>query len=226
MHSKATVFVASLAALMITAACGENRQPAAPSPVSNPTEPAPNPPAPNPPTPTPTPPAPTPNPPTPTPNPPAPTPTPGEPLVFTPDAATPASRSYSLQPAGMVEGDLYVALHATDFGADALNMVRATITYDPSVVTPVSYASGDSWMRGFGHEVTFKLTKSGSNMIKVSADMQSASAGASGSGMILKIRFRRVGAGSSRLEFTDAKAYDAGYNNSLQATHGGTLLVQ
>ena len=226
MHSKATVIVASVLALMITAACGENRQPSAPSPVSNPApnDPAPNPPSPNPPAPTPNPPAPTPNPPAPTPNPPA--PTPGEPIVFTPDTVSPESRSYSLQPAGTVEGDFYVALHATDFGQDAVNMVRATITYDPAVVSVVSYASGDSWMRGFGHDVTFKVTKSGSNMVKVSADMASASAGASGSGMIVKIRFRKVGSGSSRLEFADAKAYDAGYNNSLQATHGGTLIVQ
>jgi hypothetical protein len=35
-----------------------------------------------------------------------------------------------------------------------------------------------------------------------------------------------VGSGSSRLEFADAKAYDAGFNNSLQTTHGGTLIVQ
>ena len=230
MHSRATVFVASFAALMITAACGENRQPAAPSPVSNPTEPAPNPPAPNPPTPTPNPPTPTPNPPTPTPDPPAPTPTPGEPLVFTPDATTPASHSFSLQPASMVEDDIYVALYAYDFGGtngvNTINMARATISYDPAVITPVSFSSADSWMESFGHQATFKVTKSGSNLIKVTVDSNDSFDGASGSGTIVRLRFRRVGPGSSRLEFTEAHAYGASYNDNLQATHGGTLIVK
>lgn len=231
MNSKALVVFASIVALIVTVACGESRPPVSPSPVTNPgpTEPSPNPPTPtpNPPTPTPNPPTPTPNPPAPTPNPPTPpAPTPGEPLAFTPDAASPGSRSYSLQPAGMIDGDIYVALNGTGFGPDAVNMVRATISYDPAVVTPVSFSSAGSWMEAFGYQSTFKVTKSGSNLVKVSVDMHSTSTGASGSGTIVRLRFRKVGSGSSRLDFTDANAYDSGFNNSLQSTHGGTLIVQ
>jgi hypothetical protein len=144
-----------------------------------------------------------------------------------PDTSSPAQRSFSLQPAGEASGgDLYVALHANDFGADAVNMVRANISFDPAVVTLASFSSAGSWMEAFGHQATFKVTKSGSNLIRITVDMQSSSAGGSGSGTILRLRFRKVGSGSSRLEFTDAKAYDAGFNNSLQATHGGTLVVK
>lgn len=242
MHSKGLVIIASIIALGVTAACGENKSPVAPAPLPQPgvNQPAPTPaPSPKPPTPTPTPapdpaPAPTPDPaPAPTPDPapapaptPAPAPAPQAGLAFTADAPNPPSRSYSLQPAGTEGNDLFVTLNASDFGQDAVNMVRATIQYDPSVAKLVSFSSAGSWMEAFGHQATFKVTKSGSNLIKITVDMQSSSAGGSGSGTILRLRFRKVGSGSSRLEFTDAKAYDAGFNNSLQATHGGTLVVK
>jgi hypothetical protein len=143
------------------------------------------------------------------------------------DATAPASRSFSLQPAGEADGgDLWVALHANDFGADAVNMVRANITFDPAVVTVVSFSSADSWMEKFGYQSTFSVTKSGANLIKIRVDMQSTSAGGSGSGTILRLRLRKVAPGSSRLDFSDAKAYDSGYNDSLKATHGGTLVVK
>lgn len=122
--------------------------------------------------------------------------------------------------------DLYVALVATDFPQDSVNMVNADITFDPAVVDLVSYGSGDSWMRTFGHPVTFKVTSGASNLIRIRVEMDSSSAGASGSGTVLRLRFRKVGQGSSRLEFASAKAYDAGYNDSLQATYGGTMTVK
>ena len=146
--------------------------------------------------------------------------------MFTPDTTAPGSRSYSLASAGMIDGDIYVALNGNEFAADAVNMVRATISYDPAVVTPVTFSSSNSWMEAFGVQSTFKVTKSGSNLIKVSVDMHHTSTGASGSGTILRIRFRKVGSGTTRLDFTDANAYDSGFNNSLQSTHGGTLIVQ
>ena len=220
MKSRASIVLVSFFALFIAAACSDSKSPAAPSPAPSPapSEPAPSP---NPPTPTPAPPTPTPTPP-PAPQP----PTPGEPMSFAADTTSPASRSFSLQPAQMVEDDLYVTLYATNFGADTVNMVRATISYDPAVVNPVSFSSKDSWMESFGYQVTFQVTKSGGNLIKVRADLNSSSAGASGSGGILRLRFKKVAAGSSRLEITEAHAYDAGFNDSLQAMHGGTIVVK
>jgi hypothetical protein len=122
--------------------------------------------------------------------------------------------------------DLYVTLHANDFGPDSVNMVRANISFDPSVVDLVSFGSGDSWMRSFGYDATFSVGTSGGNLIKIRVDAKDTFRGASGSGQILRLRFRKVGAGSSRLEFTEAKAMDGGYNDHLQATHGGTLTVK
>ena len=179
------------------------------------------------------------------------------------DATAPASRSFSLQPAGEADGgDLWVALHANDFGADAVNMVRANITFDPAVVTVVSFSSADSWMEKFGYQSTFSVTKSGAMPFQIAAtaamaarptarsvrdqrddwskvmvrngakpskirvDMQSTSAGGSGSGTILRLRIRKVAPGSSRLDFSDSKAYDSGYNDSLKTTHGGMLVVK
>ena len=244
MHSRNSVIIASVIALMVSVACGDSRSPATPSPLPSPgqSDPAPAP-APTP-TPTPTPaPTPTPGPdPTPTPTPaptptptPAPTPTPppgqDETLVFTPDTTTPASHSFSLQPAEKADNDdLYVFLYAHDFGGvngvNTINMVRATITFDPSIVTLASYTSRDSWMESFGYQATFQVTKSGSNQIKVRVDSKDSFDGASGSGPILRLRFRKVASGTSRLEIIDGKAYGASFNDNLQAMHGGTLTVK
>lgn len=119
MHSKALTTSASILTLVVTMPCGNSRSPVMPTPSpatpSGPSEPAPEPtPAPTP-TPTPTP-EPTPAP-TPTPTPTPPTPAPEASFAFTPDSTSPASHSFSLQPAGEADGgDLYVALYANDFG--------------------------------------------------------------------------------------------------------------
>jgi hypothetical protein len=234
MHSKGLVIIASIITLGVTAACGNDKSPVAPAPLPQPgmNQPAPTPaptpaPPPNPaPSPTPTP-APDPAPaPTPDPAPaPAPTPAPAPQagLAFTADAPNPPSRSYSLQPAGTEGDDLLVTLDARDFGQDAVNMVRATIQYDPSVAKLVSFSSAGSWMEAFGHQAKFQVSGSAGNLIKIKVDMNSTSTGASGSGQVLRLRFRKISTGSMRLEFLEGQAYDAGYNNSLQSTHGGTL---
>jgi len=222
--------------LGVTIACGGNStSPSAPDPLPTPgpaSEPAPAP-APVPaPAPSPTPaPAPDPAPaPTPTPPPPAPVPDPGGPLAFTADAPAPSSHSFSLQPAETTGDDIYVALYANDFGGtngvNTINMVRATLSYDPSVVKLVSFTSRDSWMESFGHQAVFKVTSSGANQIKVRVDSQNAFDGASGSGVILRLRFRKVAAGNSRVDFVEAHAYGANYTDNLQATHGGALAAK
>lgn len=245
MKSKALIVIAcTLAIVMTTTACGDNRSPVAPAPTPAPApaptpspDPTPNP-APNPdpapaPTPDPTPtPAPSPDP-TPTPEPPptpTPTPDPTAPLVFMADTMAPAPRSFSLQAAEMVDGDLFVGLHATGFGGingnNTINMVRANITFDPAVVKLVSFDSADSWMESFGHQATFQVSVSGGNLIKVRVDSNDSFDGASGSGRILRLRFRKIGSGSTRLEFAESKAYGASYHDNLEATHGGTLVVK
>ena len=218
--------------LGVTIACGGNStSPSAPDPLPAPgpaSEPAPTPaPAPAPsPTPAPAPdPAPAPTP-TPAP-PPAPLPDPGGPLAFTADALAPSSRSFSLQPAETTGDDIYVALYANDFGGtngvNTINKVRATLRYDPSVVKLVSFTSRDSWMESFGAEAVFKVTSSGANQIKIRVDSQNSFDGASGSGVILRLRFRKVAAGTSRIDFVEANAYGASYTDNLQATHGGAI---
>jgi hypothetical protein len=152
-------------------------------------------------------------------------------LTFAPDTTSPASHSFSLQPADTNGDDLYVGLHAHDFGGtngvNTINMVRATITYDPAVVTLVSFSSADSWMETFGSQATFSVTKSaGSPQINIRVDSNHSFNGASGSGRILRLRFRKVAAGTSRLELIDGKAYGASYQDNLQAKHGGTLTAK
>jgi len=144
--------------------------------------------------------------------------------------STPASHSYSLQPAGDAgDGDIWVALYATDFGGvngnNTINMVRANITFDPGVVTLVSYSSANSWMESFGHQATFSVTRSG-NLLKIRVDSKDSFDGASGSGQVLRLRFRKIAPGTSRLDFAEAHAYGASFNDNLQVTHGGTLLVK
>jgi hypothetical protein len=233
MNSKGLVIIASILALGITAACGDSKSPAAPAPIPQPgpSDPAPAPtPTPAPaPTPTPTP-APDPAPaPTPAPAPdPAPAPAPApQGLAFTADAPNPPSHSYSLQPAGNEGDDLFVNLYANDFGGtngvNTINMVRATIQFDPSVAKLVSFSSANSWMESFGHQAKFQVSSSGANQIKIKVDSLDSFDGASGSGAILRLRFRKVGTGSMRLDFVEAHAYGASYNDNLQSTHGGML---
>ena len=166
--------------------------------------------------------------PTPTPDPPpAPLPDPGGPLAFTADAPAPSSHSFSLQPDETTGDDIYVALYAKDFGGtngvNTINMVRATLSFDPSVVKLVSFTSRDSWMESFGHQAQFKVTSTSANQIKIRVDSLNSFDGASGSGVILRLRFRKVAPGTSRLDFVEAHAYGASYTDNLQATHGGAL---
>ena len=236
---KTLVSSMSVLALLMAVACGDNKS-SVTAPTPTPAPPAPTDPGPSPsPTPTPAPaptPTPTPTPaPTPTPGPtptPAPTPTPGpeQDFAFTADTTSPSSHSFSLQAAGDAPGgDLWVALTAKDFGGvngnNTINMVRANISFDPAVVSLVSFSSADSWMESFGHQATFSVSKSG-NVIKIKVDSNDSFDGASGGGPILRLRFRKVGAGSSRLDFVEAHAYGASYNDNLQGTHGGTLTVK
>jgi len=122
-----------------------------------------------------------------------------------------------------------VALYANDFGGtngvNTVNTVRANISFDPAIVTLVSFSSAESWMESFGHQATFQVTKSG-NVIKIRVDSNDSFDGASGSGRILRLRFRKVAPGNSRLEFAEAHAYGASFNDNLQAVHGGTLKVK
>ena len=67
--------------------------------------------------------------------------------------------------------------------------------------------------------------KSG-NVIKIRVDSKDSFDGASGAGTILRLRFRKIASGSSRLDFGEAHAYGASYNDNLLATHGGTLTVK
>jgi hypothetical protein len=105
-------------------------------------------------------------------------------------------------------------------------MVRANISFDPSVVRLVSFHSGDSWMESTGHQANFQVSVSGGNLIRIRVDSRDSFDGASGSGRILRLRFRKVAAGSSRLDFVEGKAYGASFQDNLEATHGGTLVVK
>jgi hypothetical protein len=126
--------------------------------------------------------------------------------------------------------DIYVSLYANDFGGtegvNTINMVRANISFDPSVIALVSFSSADSWLESFGYGATFSVGTSGGNLIKVRVDSKSAYYGASGSGRVLRLRFRKVAAGTSRLDFVEAHAYGGSYNDNLQTTHGGTIVVK
>jgi hypothetical protein len=229
---KFTALMFPMALLVVTVACGDSKSPISPTPAPAPAPaPAPDPaPAPNPtpdPTPTPTPPppppAPTPDPgPAPTPSP-APTPDPGPtpPLVtgFVADTDGPADRSYSLELA-KVEGDeVFVYLKGNGFGSgnDGLKNVRVTLNYDPSVVALQAFARG-SYLPG-----TYVVTQPGSGRVRVHVDGDSA---ASGTGIIVRLRFLKIASGSTRIEYESAEALNGTGGNILSTTHAGTLTVR
>ena len=232
---KFTALVLPMALLVVTVACGDSKSPVSPTPAPVPA-PAP---APNPdpkPTPTPTPapapaptPAPTPDPgPTPPPPPapapdPGPTPPPVDQSGFTADTMSPSARSYSLELAGVEGDDVLVNLKGNDFGSgfnDKLAYVRAVLTYDRNVVQMVSFKRGD-WITG-----SYSVSAPAANQVRVRVDAASSADWQSGSGVIVRLRFRKLNAGTSRLDFLSAIAYNGGYNDQLAGTHGGTLTVK
>jgi hypothetical protein len=226
---KITALSIPMALLVVTIACGDAKSPTSPSATPTPAPaPAPSPdpapaPAPSPkpvpaPTPTPTPdptpdPAPTPDP-TPTPPPPV-----GDAITFTADGQA-GARSFSLEYSATEGDDLLVTLRANDFGPDFENLlayVRATISYDPAKVEAVSFKRGD-WLNG-----SYKVTKPSSNQVKIRVDAATGDDWKSGSGEILRLRFRKKVSGSSRLDFVDGIAYNGGYDNRLAGMSGGTI---
>jgi hypothetical protein len=219
---KITALSIPMALLVVTIACGDAKSPTSPSATPSPAPaPAPSPdPAPAPaPAPSPTP---TPDPtPTPTPDP-TPTPTPppvGDAITFTADGHA-GARSFSLEYAATEGDDLLVTLKANDFGPDFENLlayVRATISYDPAKVEAVSFKRGD-WLNG-----SYKVTKPSSNQVKIRVDAATGDDWKSGSGDILRLRFRKKVSGSSRLDFVEGIAYNGGYDNRLGGMSGGTI---
>ena len=227
---KFTALMFPMALLVVTVACCDSKSPISPSPAPA-SAPAPTPdPAPTP-TPAPAPdpaPAPTPAPapaptPAPTPDPaPAPTPDPGPtpPIVtgFTPDTASPADRSYSLEQA-KVEGDeVFVYLKANGFGngADGVKGVRVLLNYDASVVSLQAFARG-SHLPG-----TYVVSQPGPGQVRIHVD---GDAPAGGTGIIVRLRFQKVSGGTTRVEFGSAEALNGSGQNVLAATHAGTLGV-
>ena len=142
---------------------------------------------------------------------------------FTADTLNPSARSYSLELAGVEGDDVLVNLKANDFGGtfnEKLAYVRAVLTYDRSVVQMVSFKRGD-WIAG-----SYSVTEPADNQIRVRVDATTANDWQTGSGVIVRLRFRKLNPGTSRLDFLSAIAYNGGYNDVLAATHGGTLAVK
>jgi hypothetical protein len=228
---KFTALMLPMALLVVTVACGDSKSPVSPTPTPAPAPaPAPTPaPTPDPvpapaPAPTPTPdPGPTP-PPLPAPAPdPGPTPPPVGQSGFTADTMNPSARSYSLELDSVEGDDVLVSLKANDFGGtfdDKLAYVRAVLTYDRSVVQMVSFKRGD-WIAG-----SYAVTEPADNQIRVRVDAATSNDWKTGSGVIVRLRFRKLAPGTSRVDFMSAIAYNGGYNDVLAATHGGMLAVR
>jgi hypothetical protein len=149
-----------------------------------------------------------------------PTPPPvGDTITFTSDGVA-GPRSYSLEYAGTEGDDVLVTLRANDFGPgfdDLLAYVRATISYDPSKVEAVSFKRGD-WLVG-----DYKVTNPNDSQVKIRVDAASGDGWKTGSGDILRLRFRKKVPGSSRLDFVEGIAYNGGYTDRLAGKSGGTI---
>jgi hypothetical protein len=131
-----------------------------------------------------------------------------------------ATGSYSLEYAGTEGDDVFVVLKANDFGPDfndLLAYIRATISYDPNKVEAVSFKRSD-WLTG-----DYKVTKPSANQVKIRVDAANGDNWKSGSGEILRLRFRKKASGSSRLDFVEGIAYNGGYTDRLAGMSGGTI---
>jgi hypothetical protein len=140
-------------------------------------------------------------------------------ITFTSDGVV-GPRSYSLEYAGTEGDDVLVTLRANDFGPDSndlLAYVRATISYDPSKVEAVSFKRG-GWLVG-----DYKVTNPNDSQVKIRVDAASADGWKTGSGDIVRLRFRKKVHGSSRLDFVEGIAYNGGYADRLAGKSGGTI---
>jgi hypothetical protein len=138
---------------------------------------------------------------------------------FTADTANPTDRSYSLELA-KVEGDeVFVYLKGNGFGsgADSLKGVRVTLNFDPSVVALQAFARG-SYLPG-----TYVVSQPGSGRVRIHVDGDSP---ASGTGIIVRLRFLKVASGSTRIDYESAEALNSAGGNVLSTTHAGTLTVR
>jgi hypothetical protein len=146
------------------------------------------------------------------------------------DNVNPGPRTFSLVQTESNKDDVLVAVRANEFGGmpnyqGTLVYFRATLTYDPNVVTSNSFKQGDFLKQG-GVGASFSVT-GGSGRVVIRVDRQAeVVAGAAGSGDVVYIRFKRLRAGNSRVEFSDAKAYWGNYHDYLNGTSGGTIQVQ
>ena len=140
-------------------------------------------------------------------------------ISFDGDASV-GPRSYSLEFGGTEGEDLFVVLKANDFGPDfndLLAYIRATISYDPNKVEAVSFKRS-GWLTG-----DYKVTKPTENTVKIRVDAANSDNWKSGSGEILRLRFRKKVSGSSRLDFVEGIAYNGGYTDRLGGMSGGTI---
>jgi hypothetical protein len=151
-------------------------------------------------------------------------------LSFASDNVNPGPKTFSLVQTESNQDDVLVAVRANDFGGmpdyqGTLVYFRATLTYDPTIVTSNSFKQGDFLKQG-GAAASFSVT-GGSGRVVIRVDRKDeVVAGAAGSGDVVYIRFKRLRTGNSRVEFADAKAYWGNYHDYLNGTSGGTIHVQ
>ena len=70
---------------------------------------------------------------------------------------------------------------------------------------------------------TYVATQPGSGRVRIHVDGDNA---ASGTGIIVRLRFLKVSSGSTRIEYESAEALNGTGANVLAATHGGVLAVK
>lgn len=161
----------------------------------------------------------------------APTPAPVTTLTFASDVSGYAGvRSYSFTGTGTAPSPIDVTVMANQWDR-AVSNFRGTVLFDPKLVEVESFTQGEFMTQG-NVIVTFSVTPNAArNGVVIRVDRPTSVLGATGSGAVVRLRFRAVAgapAGVSPLQWTETGAFNAGAGtvDQLFGTQGGTITVR
>jgi hypothetical protein len=105
---------------------------------------------------------------------------------------------------------------------------RGAIFFDDRTLTVLNYSLGE-YMGQDGAATDVSVTGLGSGRVSIRIDRPDTILGATGSGVVLTLRFKAatgVRSGASPLQWDDPHAYTASFSDVLAHAYGGTITIQ
>lgn len=163
----------------------------------------------------------------------APTPTPAPTLqppslVLQADAAPTGPGVLYLEPSSESAVLGQVAIRVMARSITRWSKFRGTLIFDPALLAVQDYSRG-SYLEQDGAIVDYSVTSSGAGRVTFRLDRPDSLAGATGTGIVLVIRFRSlsgVRTGRSPLQWDSTNFYDSNFSDRLSQDAGGAVVIQ